>query len=67
MYTIAYNARCKSGWADRRGELFGMVVELFNDQATAERIAAELNETVGYKDSLGNWLTFYVEELNDAE
>lgn len=67
-YTIAYNARCESGWSDSRGNLFGMVVETFDDREQAEVIAADLNGTVGYQDFSGAYLTFFVEELeNDAE
>ena len=66
-YTIAYNARCGAGWADRKGNLFGMVVETFDDLEEAERIAAELNGTVGYQEFSGAYLTFYVEEMEDSE
>lgn len=65
-YTIAYNARCESGWSDRRGNLSGDVVETL-DKKTAERIAAELNKTVGYNNCFGDYLTFYVEEMENAE
>lgn len=61
-YTIAYSARRDSGWADRAGNLFGCVVETFDDKETAERIAADLNKKIGYQDFLGAFLTFYVEE-----
>lgn len=67
IYTIAYNARCSSGWSDRRGELFGEIVETFDDKKTAESIAAELNKTVGYQNCFGDYLTFYVEEMENAE
>lgn len=66
-YTIAYNARCESGWSDRRGNLYGDIVETFDDEETAERIAAELNKTVGYSNYFGDYLTFYVEELKTEE
>ena len=67
MYTIAYNAKCGAGWSDSKGNLCGDVVETFDDQKTAERIAAELNKTVGYEDCFGNYLTFYVEEMETEE
>lgn len=67
QYTIAYNASCESGWADRRGNLYGDVVETFDDKETAERIADELNKTVGYEDCFGNYLTFYAEDMEDEE
>ena len=66
-YTIAYNSRCHAGWSDRRGNLYGEIVETFDDQKTAERIAAELNKTVGYNNCFGDYLTFYVEEISDDE
>ena len=61
QYTIAFNSRCESGWTDRRGNLYGEVVETFDDKETAERIAAELNKDVGYNNCFGDYLTFYVE------
>ena len=61
-YTIAYNSRCYAGWSDRQGNLYGEVVETFDDKEAAERIAEELNKTVGYEDCFGAYLTFYVEE-----
>ena len=67
VYTIAYNARCGAGWSDSRGNLYGDVVETFYDQKTAERIAEELNKTVGYEDCFGNYLTFYVEDIENEE
>lgn len=67
QYTIAYNARCESGWSDRRGNLYGDVVETFDDKETAERIAAELNKDVGYNNCFGDFLTFYVEEMENVE
>lgn len=67
QYTIAYNARCESGWSDRRGNLCGDVVETFDDKETAERIASELNKDVGYNNCFGDYLTFYVEELETEE
>ena len=66
-YTIAYNARCESGWSDRRGNLYGEVVETFDDKETAERVAAELNKDVGYNNCFGDYLTFYVEEMEIEE
>ena len=62
-YTIAYNSRCYAGWSDRLGNLYGEIVETFDDQKTAERIADELNKTVGYNKCFGDYLTFYVEEM----
>ena len=66
-YTIAYNSRCYAGWSDRQGNLYGDVVETFDDQKTAERIADELNKTVGYEDCFGDYLTFFVEEMENEE
>lgn len=66
-YTIAYNARCDAGWSDRLGNLYGDVVETFDDKEMTERIAADLNKTVGYEDCFGDYLTFYVEEMSDDE
>ena len=66
-YTIAYNSRCYAGWSDRRGNLYGDVVETFDDQKTAERIADELNKTVGYNKCFGDYLTFFVEEMCEDE
>lgn len=66
-YTIAYNARCESGWADRRGNLYGEIIETFDDKETAERIAADLSKTVGYDNCFGDYLTFYVEEMENEE
>lgn len=67
QYTIAYNARCESGWSDSRGNLYGEVVETFEDKETAERIAEELNKDVGYNNCFGDYLTFYVEEMEIEE
>ena len=67
VYAIAYNARCGAGWSDSQGNLCGDVVETFDDQKTAERIADELNKTVGYNKCFGDYLTFYVEEISDDE
>ena len=66
-YTIAYNSRCYAGWSDRRGNLYGEVVETFDNQETAESIAADLNKTVGYEDCFGNYLAFYAEEMEIEE
>lgn len=66
-YTIAYNARCDAGWSDSRGNLYGDIVETFDDKETAESIAEELNKTVGYEDCFGNYLTFYAEEMEIEE
>ena len=66
-YTIAYNARCESGWSDRRGNLYGDVVETFDDKETAGRIAADLNKSVGYENCFGDYLTFFVEEMEIEE
>ena len=67
VYTIEYTSRCGAGWSDRLGNLYGEIVETFDDQKTAERIAEELNKTVGYEDCFGNYLTFYVEEMETEE
>ena len=67
VYAIAYNAKCGAGWSDRRGNLYGDVVETFDDKETAERIAEELNKTVGYNKCFGDYLTFYVEEMETEE
>ena len=66
-YTIAYNSRCYAGWSDRLGNLYGEIVETFDEQKTAERIADELNKTVGYNKCFGDYLTFYVEEMSEDE
>lgn len=66
-YTIAYNSRCCAGWSDRLGNLYGEIVETFDDQKTAERIADELNKTVGYNNCFGDYLTFYVEEMETED
>ena len=67
VYTIAYNAKCGAGWSDSKGNLHGDVVETFDDKETAERIAEELNKTVGYNKCFGDYLTFYVEEMETKE
>ena len=67
VYTIAYNARCDAGWSDSKGNLYGEVVETFDDKETAELIAADLNKTVGCQNCFGDYLTFYVEEMSDDE
>lgn len=66
-YTIAYNSRCYAGWSDRRGNLYGDVVETFDDKETAERVAADLNKTTGYNNCFGDYLTFYVEEMETED
>ena len=67
QYTIAYDSRCESGWSDSQGNLYGEIVETFDDQKTAERIADELNKTVGYNKCFGDYLTFYVEDMENEE
>ena len=67
VYTIAYNAKCGAGWSDSKGNLHGDVVETFDDKETAELIAEELNKTVGYNKCFGDYLTFYVEEMETKE
>ena len=67
VYTIAYTSRCYAGWSDRLGNLYGEIVETFDDQKTAERIADELNKTVGYNKCFGDYLTFFVEEMATEE
>ena len=67
VYTIAYNSRCYAGWSDRRGNLYGDVVETFDDKETAELVAADLNKTFGCQNCFGDYLTFFVEELSDDE
>ena len=67
VYTIAYNANCGAGWSDSLGNLCGDVVETFDDKETAERIADELNKTVGYNKCFGDYLTFFVEEMENEE
>ena len=67
VYTIAYNARCESGWSDSRGNLSGEVVETFDDKETAELIAADLNKTIGCQNCFGDYLTFFVEEMSEDE
>ena len=66
-YTIAYNSRCGAGWSDSQGNLSGDVVEIFDDKETAELIAADLNKTVGCQNCFGDYLTFFVEEMEIEE
>ena len=67
VYTIAYNAKSGAGWSDRLGNLYGDVVETFDDKETAELIAADLNKTVGCQNCFGDYLTFFVEEMATEE
>ena len=67
VYAIAYNARCGAGWSDSKGNLYGEVVETFDDKETAELIAADFNNMVGHEDCLGDYLTFFVEEMATEE
>ena len=67
VYTIAYNARCESGWSDSQGNLYGEVVETFDDEETAESIAADLNKKFGCQNCFGDYLTFFVEEMETEE
>ena len=66
-YTIAYNARCGAGWSDSQGNLYGEVVEIFDDEETAESIAADLNKKFGCQNCFGDYLTFFVEEMGEDE
>ena len=66
-YTIAYNARCGAGWSDSQGNLYGEVVEIFDDEETAESIAADLNKKFGCQNCFGDYLTFFVEEMSEDE
>ena len=66
-YAIAYNSRCYAGWSDRLGNLYGDVVETFDDQKTAESIAADLNKKFGCQNCFGDYLTFFVEEMREDE
>ena len=67
VYTIAYNAKCGAGWSDSTGNLCGDVVEIFDDKETAELIAADLNKTIGCQNCFGDYLTFFVEEMETEE
>ena len=67
VYTIAYNARCGAGWSDSPGTPCGDVVETFDDQETAESIAADLNKKFGCQNCFGDYLTFFVEEMENEE
>ena len=66
-YTIAYNAKSGAGWSDSQGNLYGDIVETFDDRETAELIAADLNKTIGCHNCFGDYLTFFVEEMSDDE
>ena len=67
VYTIAYNAKCGAGWSDSKGNLCGDVVEIFDDKETAELIAADLNKKFGCQNCFGDYLTFFVEEMETEE
>ena len=67
VYTIAYNASSGAGWSDSTGNLCGDVVEIFDDKETAELIAADLNKTIGCQNCFGDYLTFFVEEMETEE
>ena len=67
VYTIAYNASSGAGWSDSQGNLYGDVVETFDDKETAELIAADLNKTIGCQNCFGDYLTFFVEEMATEE
>ena len=66
-YTIAYNTISGAGWSDSLGNLYGEVVEIFDDKETAELIAADLNKTIGCQNCFGDYLTFFVEEMSEDE
>ena len=66
-YAIAYNARAGAGWSDSLGNLYGDVVEIFDDKETAESIAADLNKQFGCQNCFGDYLTFFVEEMATEE
>ena len=67
VYTIAYNASSGAGWSDSKGNMYGEVVETFDDKETAELIAADLNKTIGCQNCFGDYLTFFVEEMATEE
>ena len=67
VYTIAYNASSGAGWSDSLGNLYGEIVEIFDDKETAELIAADLNKTKGCQNCFGDYLTFFVEEMCEDE
>ena len=67
VYTIAYNSRCGAGWSDSKGNLCGDVVEIFDDKETAESIAADLNKKFSCQNCFGDYLTFFVEEMETEE
>ena len=66
-YAIAYNARAGAGWSDSLGNLYGEIVEIFDDKETAESIAADLNKQFGCQNCFGDYLTFFVEEMATEE
>ena len=67
LYTIVYNSSSGAGWSDSLGNLYGEVVEIFDDKETAELIAADLNKTIGCQNCFGDYLTFFVEEMSEDE
>ena len=67
VYTIAYNARCGAGWSDSKGNLYGEIVEIFDDKETAESIAADLNKKFGCQNCFGDYFTFFVEDMEIEE
>ena len=67
VYTIVYNSSSGAGWSDSQGNLYGDVVEIFDDKETAESIAADLNKKFGCQNCFGDYLTFFVEEMCEDE
>ena len=67
VYTRAYNDRAGAGWSDSQGNLCCDVVEIFDDKETAESIAADLNKNFGCQNCFGDYLTFFVEEMENEE
>ena len=66
-YTIAYNNSSGAGWSDSTGNLYREIVETFDDKETAELIAADLNKKFGHQNCFGDYLTFFVEEMETEE
>lgn len=61
-YTIAYNARCRSGWSDERGNLFDDVIFL-DSKEKIEALCENLNKRFGRGGS--DFLTYYPEEIEE--
>lgn len=60
-YTIAYNARCRSGWSDERGNLVDEVL-FWDSKEKIENLCKELNDRFGRGGS--DFLTYYPEKIS---